>query len=154
MLTNIVFLGYFSKPIEPCQYHTCPIHRVFAHWTHGDSRKITLQTAQSFRIISLSNPLGLKVLILRMKKDIHPEYHIATVTCSCGNSFQTGSTKAEIRVELCSACHPFFTGKQKIIDTAGKVEKFKKRMEAKKDNLVSKKEKRAKIKAEKTPKIT
>ena len=77
-----------------------------------------------------------------MKKDIHPEYHIATVTCSCGNSFQTGSTKAEIRVELCSACHPFFTGKQKIIDTAGKVEKFKKRMEAKKDNLVSKKEKR------------
>ncbi|MBI2448097.1 50S ribosomal protein L31 [Candidatus Microgenomates bacterium] len=88
-----------------------------------------------------------------MKTGIHPEYHTATVTCSCGNTFQTGSTKAEISVELCSACHPFFTGKQKIIDTAGKVEKFKKRMELKKENLVSKKEKRAKIKAEKTPKI-
>ncbi len=88
-----------------------------------------------------------------MKADIHPNYGEATVTCSCGNTFQTGSTIPTIHVELCSACHPFFTGKTKIIDTAGKVERFKKRMELKKDNLVSKKEKRAKIKAEKMPKI-
>ena len=54
-----------------------------------------------------------------MKEGIHPKYHKITVTCACGNKFETGSTKPEIRLEMCSACHPFFTGKQKLIDTAG-----------------------------------
>ncbi|NPA95710.1 MAG: 50S ribosomal protein L31 [Thermodesulfobacteria bacterium] len=59
-----------------------------------------------------------------MKKDIHPEYHLASVRCACGNEFQVGSTLKEIKVEICSQCHPFFTGKQKLVDTAGRVEKF------------------------------
>jgi len=61
-----------------------------------------------------------------MKKDIHPKYYDdAKVICACGNSFTTGSTVKEIRVELCSACHPFYTGKQKLVDTAGRVDRFK-----------------------------
>lgn len=79
-----------------------------------------------------------------MKKNIHPQYGPATVTCSCGNTFTTGSTKSEIRVEICSACHPFFTGQQKILDTAGRVEKFQKRMSLKQDGLTKKAEKNAK----------
>ena len=59
-----------------------------------------------------------------MKKDIHPKYEKATISCACGNSFETGSTKKNMKVEICSVCHPFFTGKQKIIDTAGRVERF------------------------------
>lgn len=59
-----------------------------------------------------------------MKKDIHPKYEKAIISCACGNSFETGSTKKIMKVEICSACHPFFTGKQKIIDTAGRVERF------------------------------
>ncbi len=59
-----------------------------------------------------------------MKKGIHPEYKIATVSCACGNTFVTRSTVGNIRVEICSNCHPFFTGKQKLVDTAGRVEKF------------------------------
>lgn len=78
-----------------------------------------------------------------MKKDIHPDYGPAVVTCSCGNTFTTGATVPEIKVEICSACHPFFTGKQKIIDMAGRVEKFQKKLALKKDSLVSKTEKRA-----------
>ena len=62
-----------------------------------------------------------------MKKDVHPEYQECLVTCACGNTFKTRSTKKEIRVEICSACHPFFTGKQKLIDSAGRIEKFKKK---------------------------
>jgi len=62
-----------------------------------------------------------------MKKGIHPEYVECTVTCACGNTFPTRSTKKEIRVEICSQCHPFFTGKQKFVDSAGRVEKFKKK---------------------------
>ncbi|MEI7791923.1 MAG: 50S ribosomal protein L31 [Candidatus Berkelbacteria bacterium] len=66
-----------------------------------------------------------------MKKDIHPIYNKDVVsTCACGAQFLTGSTTDEIKVELCSACHPFFTGKQKLIDTAGRVDKFKARVEA------------------------
>jgi large subunit ribosomal protein L31 len=61
-----------------------------------------------------------------MKAEIHPEYNEITVTCSCGNSWKTGSTLAKaLHVEVCSACHPFYTGKQKIVDTAGRVERFK-----------------------------
>jgi large subunit ribosomal protein L31 len=62
-----------------------------------------------------------------MKKDIHPEYVECNITCACGNTFTTRSTKKEIRVEICSNCHPFFTGKQKFVDSAGRVEKFKKK---------------------------
>lgn len=64
-----------------------------------------------------------------MKKDIHPNYQKATVTCACGNTFEVGSTVKEINVEICSMCHPFYTGKQKLVDTAGMVDKFKERME-------------------------
>jgi large subunit ribosomal protein L31 len=62
-----------------------------------------------------------------MKKDIHPTYHTITATCACGNSFEIGSILPELKVEICSACHPFFTGKQKLIDTAGRIEKFRRR---------------------------
>ncbi len=62
-----------------------------------------------------------------MKEKIHPEYVETTVTCGCGNSFKTRSTLKEIRVEICSNCHPFYTGKQKFVDTAGRVEKFQKK---------------------------
>lgn len=62
-----------------------------------------------------------------MKAGIHPNYVEATVTCACGNSFKTGSTKEELRVEICSECHPFFTGKQKFMERGGRVEKFKKK---------------------------
>lgn len=59
-----------------------------------------------------------------MKKDIHPKYGKSIISCACGNSFETGSTKEKMKIEICSECHPFFTGKQKIVDTAGRVERF------------------------------
>jgi large subunit ribosomal protein L31 len=62
-----------------------------------------------------------------MKADTHPEYVQARVTCSCGNTFTTRSTKAELHTELCNECHPFFTGKQKLVDTGGRVERFERR---------------------------
>jgi large subunit ribosomal protein L31 len=62
-----------------------------------------------------------------MKKGIHPEYKETTITCACGNVIHTKSTKQDIHVEICSKCHPFFTGKQKLIDTSGRVDMFKKR---------------------------
>ena len=62
-----------------------------------------------------------------MKAEIHPEYVLAHVRCSCGNEFYTRSTKQELHVEICSACHPFYTGKQKLVDTGGRVERFKRR---------------------------
>lgn len=62
-----------------------------------------------------------------MKSDIHPEYSLGTVVCACGNSFQVRSTVGDMRVEICSACHPFFSGQQKLVDTAGRIEKFKKK---------------------------
>ena len=62
-----------------------------------------------------------------MKQGIHPEYQVATVHCSCGNTFQTRSTAKELRVEICSQCHPFYTGKQKLVDTGGRVERFQRR---------------------------
>jgi large subunit ribosomal protein L31 len=63
----------------------------------------------------------------KVRNDIHPELHRITVTCACGNSFETHSTKSELRLEICSACHPFFTGKQKLVDSAGRVERFQRR---------------------------
>lgn len=66
-----------------------------------------------------------------MKKDIHPEYHEATVTCACGNVMKVGSTQKALHVSTCAACHPFFTGKSSFVDTAGRVEQFRKRYAAK-----------------------
>jgi large subunit ribosomal protein L31 len=62
-----------------------------------------------------------------MKTDIHPDYVLAHVRCSCGNEFYTRSTKTELHVEICSNCHPFYTGKQKLVDTGGRVERFRRR---------------------------
>jgi large subunit ribosomal protein L31 len=62
-----------------------------------------------------------------MKDNIHPKYEPATITCACGNVIETRSTAKDIRVEICSACHPFFTGKQKLVDTAGRIERFRKK---------------------------
>ena len=69
-----------------------------------------------------------------MKPEIHPDYKEVSVTCSCGNSFSTRSTyrKDEMQIEVCSQCHPFYTGKQKVLDSAGQIEKFNKRFGAKK----------------------
>ena len=62
-----------------------------------------------------------------MKENIHPKYEKTTITCACGNVIETGSTKKDIRVEICSKCHPFFAGNQKLVDTGGRVDRFKKR---------------------------
>jgi len=62
-----------------------------------------------------------------MKAEIHPKYHQTTISCACGNVLEVGSTKKDIRVEICSKCHPFFTGKQKLVDTAGRIERFRKK---------------------------
>ena len=62
-----------------------------------------------------------------MKKGIHPEYAKTTITCACGNTIEAGSTKKDVTVEICSACHPFFTGKQKLVDTAGRIERLRKK---------------------------
>ncbi len=64
-----------------------------------------------------------------MKKDIHPEYQKAVVTCACGNTFETKSVVSDINIDICSHCHPFYTGKQKLVDTGGRVDKFNKRMQ-------------------------
>ncbi len=69
-----------------------------------------------------------------MKKDIHPEYNEVEVTCVCGNSFKTKSTNKEIKVEICSDCHPFYTGKQKSVEKGGRVEKFNKKFGMKEDS--------------------
>lgn len=84
-----------------------------------------------------------------MKAKIHPQYYPnAKVTCACGNTFTTGSTLPEIKLEICSACHPFFTGEMKYVDTQGRVEKFQKRMKATAGKTyLSKKKRQAKQKA-------
>jgi large subunit ribosomal protein L31 len=69
-----------------------------------------------------------------MKQGIHPKYDKATVTCACGNTFETRSTKGNMQVDICNLCHPFYTGKQKILDTAGRVEKFNKKYKITKEN--------------------
>ena len=80
-----------------------------------------------------------------MKANIHPQYHEKMqVSCACGNVFETGSTLSELKIELCSACHPFYTGKQKLVDTARRVEKFEeKKSKFLGDKIIGKKEKRA-----------
>ncbi len=64
-----------------------------------------------------------------MKESIHPEYNQTTITCACGSTIEVGSTKSDIKVEICSQCHPFFTGKQKLVDTAGRIERFRRKYE-------------------------
>lgn len=88
-----------------------------------------------------------------MKKDIHPEYFKdAKITCACGTVYEIGSTRQDIQVELCAACHPFYTGKQKIIDTARRVEKFKERATRKAESGTGKKAKKVKRTARKVAK--
>jgi large subunit ribosomal protein L31 len=65
--------------------------------------------------------------VINLKQGIHPNYEKSVVKCACGFEFETGSTKKELRVEICSQCHPFFTGKQKLVDTGGRVDRFKKK---------------------------
>ena len=84
-----------------------------------------------------------------MKKEIHPKYQKVMASCACGNEFETGSTTQNIRVEICSACHPFYTGKQKLIDSAGRVERFQKKYGDNAPTLGKKKKKVAKESAEK-----
>lgn len=90
-----------------------------------------------------------------MKKDIHPKYFKeAKVTCACGNTFTVGSTSENISVEICSACHPFYTGKQKLVDSARRVDKYKKKVETAKGigKTIKKTEKKAKQKAKQASK--
>ena len=75
------------------------------------------------------HPVRPLVSWIPMKAEIHPDYVVSHVVCSCGNSFETRSTKPEIHVEICSACHPFYTGKQKLMDSGGRVERFQRRLE-------------------------
>ena len=83
-----------------------------------------------------------------MKAEIHPRYYpAARVICSCGNSWITGSTKPEIRTDVCNACHPFFTGEQRIVDTAGQVERFMKRLE-RRQNETARRELEARVRKE------
>ena len=78
--------------------------------------------------------------IITMKKDIHPKYYKdAKITCACGATYETGSTKQTIKIEICSACHPYFSGQAKLIDTAGRVDRFKARMEKAQNNKVKEK---------------
>ncbi len=71
--------------------------------------------------------LSIKKGVTMMKEGIHPQYEKVTVKCACGAEFETRSTKKDIRLDICSKCHPFFTGKQKLVDTGGRVDRFKKR---------------------------
>ena len=90
-----------------------------------------------------------------MKKDIHPTYfEKATVKCACGNTYNIGSTKEFMEVEVCPKCHPFFTGEEKILETVGQIQKFKSRIAKKQDGLKSKKVKKAEKKVAKKSKKT
>lgn len=75
------------------------------------------------KLLSISNLKEVKI----MKEGIHPNYQQTQIRCACGNVIETGSTKKDIRIEICSNCHPFYTGKQKLVDTGGRVDKFRRR---------------------------
>lgn len=84
-----------------------------------------------------------------MKSGVHPNYHSdIQITCACGNTIITGSTKKELKTELCSACHPFFTGKQRLVDTAGRVEKFRARQKVTEEKASAAKSKKKKAEGE------
>lgn len=91
---------------------------------------------------------------IAMKKDIHPKYEDAKIICACGNVIETGSTIKEMKVEICSACHPFYTGKKKSLDTTGRVDRFKKLAEKSEGKKVVKKSKSEKKSAAKAKKET
>jgi large subunit ribosomal protein L31 len=82
-----------------------------------------------------------------MKNDIHPSYTLCEVSCVCGNAFQTRSVKPAIKVEMCSACHPFYTGKQKLLDTAGRVDRFNKKFAATEGKMLERKVKKTVVKS-------
>ena len=82
-----------------------------------------------------------------MKNDIHPNYDLCEVSCVCGNAFQTRSVRSAIKVEMCSACHPFYTGKQKLLDTAGRVERFNTKFKSTEGKMVERKVKKVAVKA-------
>ncbi len=81
-----------------------------------------------------------------MKSGIHPQYMTTKVTCACGSSFETRSTRKDVKLEICSACHPFFTGQQKFVDAAGRVERFKKRFESTEGKTIVRKSEKAPVK--------
>lgn len=88
-----------------------------------------------------------------MKADMHPEYHAKVkVSCSCGNTFEVGSTESKLSVEVCSACHPFYTGKQKLVDAAGRVDRFRKRLKETEAKQAKKPKKAKKAAVEDKPK--
>ena len=87
-----------------------------------------------------------------MQKNIHPKYHQITVTCACGATFQTGSTLPEIKVDICSQCHPFFTGEMKFVDTMGRIEKFKVKQQMAQSKASKKKKKNDDKAQDKRPK--
>ena len=92
----------------------------------------------------LTKEINFDTIDLVMKKDIHPTYYKdATIKCACGASYLVGSTEKELSVEICSACHPFYTGKQKLVDTAGRVDKFKARVKAAEKSKAIKTEKKS-----------
>jgi large subunit ribosomal protein L31 len=101
----------------------------FAVLRHRRSRRSHRDSAGHPRegaVVDPSRPGG-AAIIGSVKAGIHPEYVLSHVRCSCGNEFYTRSTKPELHVEICAACHPFYTGKQKLVDTGGRVERFKRR---------------------------
>jgi large subunit ribosomal protein L31 len=81
-----------------------------------------------------------------MKTSIHPEYHQATVKCACGNTWKTGSTLSEIALDICDKCHPFYTGKEKLLDTRGRIDKFKRRMVKSEESIKAKTAKKPRAK--------
>lgn len=83
-----------------------------------------------------------------MKEKIHPQNHLINVTCACGNSFETLSTSKALKVEVCSSCHPFFTGTQRFVDTTGRVERFKMKLDAQKKAAEAKPAKKSKAAAQ------
>ncbi len=96
--------------------------REIANFVYKSNVKGLVLDSEKFYILKLSKNWKLK-----MKKEIHPVYQMAKVHCACGNEFLTRSTVGDMRVDICAACHPFFTGRQKLIDTAGRVDKFMKK---------------------------
>ena len=86
------------------------------------------------KLVAAGRNIGQDYRSYTMKKGIHPDYQLTKITCVCGNVIETRSTVKDIHVEICSACHPFYTGKQKLVDTAGRIDRFNKRYGIKAEN--------------------
>jgi len=93
----------------------------------GCTRTLSEERPFQLRARTIKGPVTTQRLEQDMKPGIHPDYKVATVSCACGNRFETMSTKDEVSVEICGICHPFYTGKQRLVDTAGRVDRFKKK---------------------------